>query len=135
MALKVRSKKFSPFNGLNNFPEFYTYSNRKGNLIDLYVQKNIHKIENIEEVREKLEIMAFKHIFSNVFDIRSDVIFHAKKNNVEYFDPFEFMCDIKNRKCDFLTNNGEKIYYDYGHFSIEGAKYFGKKMYNLGWFK
>ncbi len=120
---------------INNFPEFYTYSSRKGNLIDLYVQKNFHKIENIEEVREKLEIMAFKHIFSNVFDIRNDVIFHAKKNNIEYFDPFEFMCDIKNRKCDFLTNNGEKIYYDYGHFSIEGAKYFGKKMYNLGWFK
>ena len=27
------------------------------------------------------------------------------------------------------------FFYDYGHFSIEGAKYFGKKMYNLGWFK
>ena len=120
---------------INNFPEFYNHENSKGNVIDSYVQRNINKIKNLEEIKEKLEIMAFKHIYSDVFDIRKDVIFHAKKNNVKYFDPFEFMCDVKNRKCDFLTNNGEKIYYDYGHVSIEGAKYFGKKMYNLGWFK
>ena len=79
--------------------------------------------------------MAYENIYPSVFDVRRDVINVANKTKIEILDPFDFMCDLKNKKCDFLTDNGEKIYYDYGHFTIEGAKYFGKKMYNEGWLK
>jgi peptidoglycan/LPS O-acetylase OafA/YrhL len=120
---------------INNFPEFYIYQNRKGNVIDEYIQKNFLKIESVVEIKELIEKKAFKNLLKTINKIRSDVITHAEKANLEVLDPFDFMCDLKNHKCDFITDNGEKIYYDYGHFSLEGAKYFGKKMYNLGWFR
>ena len=120
---------------INNFPEFYVHQNRKGNVIDAYVQRNFLKIESIDSIKEKLEVMAYENIYPPVFDVKREVINVANKTKFEILDPFDFMCDLKNKKCDFLTDNGEKIYYDYGHFTIEGAKYFGKKMYNEGWLK
>jgi hypothetical protein len=30
--------------------------------------------------------------------------------------------------------NGYKIYWDYGHYTLEGAKYFGKKIFKMKWF-
>ena len=130
--LKDKNKKIFI---INNFPEFYVYESRKGNVIDSYVQRNFFRIKSIENIREKLEIMAYENIYPSVFDIKKEVIAFANKTNIKIFDPFDFMCDLNNKRCDFLTDNGEKIYYDYGHFTIEGAKYFGKKMYNEGWFK
>ncbi len=130
--LKDKNKKIFI---VNNFPEFYVYESRKGNVIDSYVQRNFFRIKSIENIREKLEIMAYENIYPAVFKIKKNVTAFANKTNIKIFDPFDFMCDLNNKRCDFLTDNGEKIYYDYGHFTIEGAKYFGKKMYNEGWFK
>lgn len=120
---------------INAFPEFYVYSGRKGNIIDSYVQRNVFKIKSIEDIKEKLEKKAYENIYHGFFETRKGVLHYAKMLKIKIYDPFDFMCDIENEKCDFLTDNGEKIYYDYGHFTTEGAKYFGKKMYNEGWFK
>ena len=42
------------------------------------------------------------------------------------------MCDLDKETCEYLIpNQYKKIYYDYGHFTLEGAQYFGKKLYLL----
>ena len=45
------------------------------------------------------------------------------------------MCNFEKEECDYLTNDGHKIFYDYGHYTLEGATYFGKKAHVMNWFK
>ena len=58
----------------------------------------------------------------------------AKKNNIKFLNKEDFLCDLSQKKCDFITPNGYKIYWDYGHYTLEGAKYFGKKIFEMKWF-
>ena len=55
----------------------------------------------------------------------------AATNNIEFLNKEDFMCDSVKSECDYLTPEGHKIFYDYGHYTNEGAKYFGQKLYNL----
>jgi len=56
----------------------------------------------------------------------------AKKNGVSYFDKFELTCDKKREICFGITPSGYKSFYDATHFTLEGAKFFGERMAQLG---
>ena len=86
--LKDKNKKIFI---VNNFPEFYVYQSRKGNVIDSYVQRNFFSIQSIENIREKLERMAYENIYPSVFKIKKNVTAFANKTNIKIFDPFDFM--------------------------------------------
>jgi len=50
-------------------------------------------------------------------------------------DKSEYICDEKSGRCTGMTPDGYKVYYDYGHYTLEGAGYFGKRIYELNWLK
>ena len=50
-------------------------------------------------------------------------------NDVKYFDQQSFQCDHKKKICDVVTPEGHKIYWDFGHYTSEGARYLGKKIF------
>ena len=58
----------------------------------------------------------------------------AKENKVKYLLQSDFQCDVKKEECYILTDQKYKIYWDYGHYTNAGAKYLGKKAYEIGWF-
>jgi len=35
--------------------------------------------------------------------------------------------------CDGITDEGYKTFYDYGHYTLEGAGYLGRRMYEINW--
>ena len=37
------------------------------------------------------------------------------------------MCDVVKKECDYVDKNGNKIFYDYGHYSEHGARFFLEK--------
>ena len=51
---------------------------------------------------------------------------------VPFFDKFQVVCEEKDSVCFGLTPNGHKAFYDYGHFTLEGAKFFGARMERRG---
>tara|TARA_B100000989_G_scaffold164702_1_gene123131 strand:- start:212 stop:2215 length:2004 start_codon:yes stop_codon:yes gene_type:complete len=111
-----------------NFPEFYVNTNAT-NLVDEYVLRNKTSLTFNSETKNELEMMAYNSLYKSVFKVNEEVMNFVNTLNIDnYINPFDFMCDLKNKKCDFLTTDGFKIYYDYGHFSLEGAKYFGEKL-------
>ena len=59
----------------------------------------------------------------------------AIRNGVGFLNQSKYYCDLENKLCNVLTVHGEKIFYDYGHRTIKGAKYFGEKIYNQNWLK
>ena len=59
----------------------------------------------------------------------------SHQQQVMYLEKDAYQCDQVKKICDGVTDDGFKIYYDSGHYTLEGAKYFGKKIYEMGWFK
>ena len=59
----------------------------------------------------------------------------ANKKNIILFKKEKLFCDNSNKRCEFLTKNNRKIFYDSYHYTTEGAKYLGKKIFQLDWLK
>jgi len=57
----------------------------------------------------------------------------ASNNNIKFLDQQEFQCNHLNKSCNVMTPNGFKIYWDFGHYTSEGAKYLGNKIFNENW--
>ena len=66
-------------------------------------------------------------------ELNSKVNLITKKFNVPFLNHAELICEVSQKKCKFLTNEGIKIFYDYGHYTIDGAKFLGKKIIDLNW--
>ena len=57
----------------------------------------------------------------------------SKTKEVKLLKKKDLLCDEKTKRCRFLTNNDNKILYDNYHFTIQGANFVGKKIFDLGW--
>jgi peptidoglycan/LPS O-acetylase OafA/YrhL len=51
---------------------------------------------------------------------------------VTFADRKDLSCDPELR-CEVLDDQLNPLYFDYGHWTLEGAAYFGRKMKRLGW--
>ena len=88
------------------------------------------------EERKKLEkIMYKKRMVDEYEDINTQLSKIAKEYKIKYLKKQDFLCDEENKTCDAFTSEGYKIYYDYGHYTLKGAKYLGEKIYNMKWFQ
>ncbi|MCH2190197.1 MAG: acyltransferase, partial [Gammaproteobacteria bacterium] len=58
----------------------------------------------------------------------------AKDKGVLYLEKSDFMCDKDRKTCVGVTPSGHKVFYDYGHYTLNGAKYFGERIADIGWF-
>ena len=120
----------------SNKVEFLTYnfkSNKITNLDNYLLRErklpNLQNIEYLEglffnQQRDK-EIIKEINIFLEEF---------SKKKKLKFLNKSDYQCELNNQKCDLLTDKNYKIYWDYGHTTIEGARYFGKKIKKLNWF-
>ncbi len=48
---------------------------------------------------------------------------------VRALDPLDYSCNKELKTCSVITDKTEKIYYDHGHYTLEGAKYLGMTIY------
>ena len=67
--------------------------------------------------------------------INSKIKLYAKKNNLIFLSKQDFQCDDLKNTCHALTDTGKKIFWDYGHYTLAGAKFFGSKIHRMNWFK
>jgi len=56
----------------------------------------------------------------------------SENYNVHFFDKHDVVCDEVEGRCFGLTPEGYKSFYDYGHYTLRGAKFFGRRMFDLG---
>ena len=57
----------------------------------------------------------------------------AFRLNIKILDQINYICELKNEECEGITKDGYRIYFDKDHYTLEGAKYFGKKIFDTGW--
>ncbi|MDA9731959.1 acyltransferase [Candidatus Pelagibacter sp.] len=59
----------------------------------------------------------------------------SKKHNIKFLNKQDFECNIKDKICYGITDDGYKTHHDASHYTYEGAKFFGKKIYEQKWFE
>ncbi|MEO0426310.1 MAG: acyltransferase family protein [Pseudomonadota bacterium] len=56
----------------------------------------------------------------------------AAKFDVPYIAKRSFICSEPQEICWGITPSGHKAFYDYGPYTIEGARFFGERLWNQG---
>ena len=118
---------------IGNGPFFET-KNYKG-LVSTLFDQNILRNQNFKN--SELEKLYYKSYISNkhALELNKKVAEISKKFDILYLNHVELICNNNRQKCDYLTEDKKKIFYDYGHYTLEGAKYLGQKIYDTNWLK
>jgi peptidoglycan/LPS O-acetylase OafA/YrhL len=83
-----------------------------------------------------LKVLYFNNrLIHSKSNVNIELIELSKKQKFLFLNKEDYMCDLSKKECDYIDENGNKIFYDYGHYTLEGAKFFGKKIYELNWLK
>ena len=115
---------------ISNRTEFKTFTYFSQTIIDTIVKKNIPNLK-------KFNIYSYKNMYFNNRTVHQNTKINlylknfSKKKKLIFWNFEKLQCNVKIKECDYITPSGYKIYYDYGHFTIEGAKYFSMKLKDL----
>jgi hypothetical protein len=111
----------------SNTVEFNSYGGVE-NIFDRYFSDNLNSFNN-----EELNKLYYTKINEHKLKINRQVKTIADQANVTYLDKYPIICDDINQVCYGITEEGYKSFYDYGHYTLEGADYFGKRIALLDW--
>ena len=127
---KKNNKRLILTNSPAQFTTFGQYT-----IIDYFLQKN-------KRLPNKSEIIKIKNSYYKSYKKNSYVAKNNKllksfsiEKKVDLLDRNLYRCTDSNKTCEFFTEDQNKIYYDFGHYTIQGAKYLGKKVFKMDWFK
>ena len=112
---------------LKNKKEFLLKDKQKKKFIDKDLSSDdINKINNY--YYENLNLDLLNNINNKLKKL-------AKKHNIQILDKIDFQCNLSKNICFGVTEDGLKTHYDYGHYTLEGAKFFGKIIFEINWLK
>ena len=100
-------------------------------VLDKFVLKN-YKVPSPEQTKQ-LEENLFTQIPNSVFERNKRLKKISKENGLTYLDKFKYTCDLNKKRCKILTDQYKKIYYDLGHYTLDGSFYFAGLFKKLGW--
>ena len=72
----------------------------------------------------------FKQLQTKNFVTINREIKKMYEDQVKLYDLYSIFCDDKENSCESIDNNGKKIFYDYGHLSLDGSRYIGNILFN-----
>lgn len=73
--------------------------------------------------------LLFKNLNTKVDEKNKKVRAAAKAHDVKYIDNYQLACDFSDEICFAFTDLGYKTLYDYDHWTLEGAKFFGNRLF------
>ena len=71
---------------------------------------------------------------TNVTQENSEIAELGRRAGVPVYSRYALVCDGAARSCSQLTPAGKKTVYDYGHWTVDGARLFGERAAEAGWF-
>ena len=106
-------------------PEFVRINKKNQTVLDLFYLKN-QKILN----KELMDEYFFKQLKFGNFKIINEQIKKEYNEQVILYDLYSIFCDNTKNTCHSIDNNGKKIFYDYGHNTLDGSRYIGNILFN-----
>tara|TARA_Y100000768_G_scaffold216263_1_gene162991 strand:+ start:3475 stop:5394 length:1920 start_codon:yes stop_codon:yes gene_type:complete len=123
--LKENNKKIILMSQTN---EYKTFSGIYSTEYDRFIQK---KIKNKSKVNQNDVIQLMKKLYLEKKDFKNlnDKLMNiAFEQNIKFFSKQRYLCDENIAQCLVINDEGKKIFFDYGHLSLSGSKYVGKKL-------
>lgn len=123
----------------NNTVEFFW--NGKRTLYDsLLLQASLEndeiRADFFKTVNRRYFLEMNKSRASSVVDNINEMIAAlSRKHGFILLKKEDYLCDFPEEICFGATDEGHKAFYDYGHYTMQGAAYFGKRIHQLGWLK
>ena len=56
-----------------------------------------------------------------------------KYKQVVVLDRMDYVCDRSKEVCYAITESYQKLFYDYGHHTLQGARFFGSRIERVNW--
>jgi len=105
-------------------PEFRDNDKKNRTILDKFYLENGQKIQkqNMDKfLYKQLNVKNFKEINQEIRD---------KYTNLGIlYDLYEVICDQSQKKCHSINESGNKIFYDYGHLTLNGSKFIGNILF------
>ena len=103
----------------------------KENKNKIFIDKNLNG-----NIKHKINSYYYKNIdIKKINKINNELQMIAQKHKIKMLYKKDFQCDMNNKICFGVTDEVMKSHYDYGHFTLEGAKFFGKRASEIKWLK
>ena len=119
-----------------NNAEFKKYRGNQISLTDiLLLESNKSNFNNQNDFKKYMDSYHFKSLKQSVIEKNKKIQSIAKQHNISFIDKVSLVCNSKLKVCDSLTNDFKKTYVDSNHWTVEGAKFFGKKLNENGFLK
>ena len=125
---------------VRNVFEFDQFKVEKYNLADRLVQENseiaadlqgdfVNKVnhqyyQNFKQGTDKLRLLKSTAQIDNLAKIYKGLI---------VLNRMDYICDRDLNQCFAINEKLEKFFYDYGHHTLEGAKFFGGRVDKVDW--
>ena len=82
--------------------------------------------------RDGLERYVAAYRDRGVDELNQEVESVARTLGVPYFDKTRLVCVDDGERCDVLDREGRILFFDYGHWTMVGARHFGRKFADTG---
>ena len=127
---------------VKNIFEFEEPRPKKVSLIDYIMHRETQKGESRAEVlADTINKEYFQHFeqgrmeeYIQQYNVQIEQMGEEIEGLV-VLDRTDYVCDKDAGVCDAVSQNLDKYFFDYGHHTVTGAKYFAKKVERLNWFK
>ena len=106
-------------------PEFASNNKKNQTILDLFYLKN-KKIPS----KVSMDNYFFDQLQIENFNPINDQIKKLYRNKVILYDLYSAFCDNNKSSCHSIDNKGKKIFYDYGHITLDGSRYIGNILYD-----
>ncbi len=94
-------------------------------VLDKFYLKNEKKIN-----KYSMDKYLFKQLNYKSFIEINKIIKERFGTSVILYDLFSIFCDNENSTCHSIDDNNKKIFYDYGHLTLDGSKYIGNILFD-----
>ena len=108
-------------------------STRRTTLFDRLIKKNLSDKDSLSSFSNKLNATYYEHLDRQVDEKNKLIQKITEQLGLAYLSKDELVCERLEKICFGVTPDGYKTFYDYGHWTLEGAKYFGERIYQSNW--
>ena len=99
-------------------------------LFDGYIQS---RTEAQPYSTKGLDRLFYRHVMRRDKKIDERLIEISEKYNLGFLNRGRVVCDQEEKTCAATTPEQLKTYYDNLHWTVDGARYFGRKLHQDGW--
>ncbi len=104
-------------------PEFSKNNKRNQSYLDEYL------IENKDYTKTQLNKLGYSNLSKEDFtEINNTIKKQFTTKDIELLNLYPLICSDIKQECEVIDDKFKKNFYDYGHFTLSGSKYFGKKL-------